>query len=154
MGWAVPAFFVLPTPPRSVAGRGLGNQAAKLWHRTVDFSCSFLFRPADLPPLAAGGDLGIFCHSDCGAGLCDFLFFPFRLYSFASPPLATVVALLRFSLFRPHVFAPLPLLGDMAVIFLDFCFLPSTDRPPFFTFFLGIPCRLRSLADQRCGSGF
>ena len=43
-------------------------------------------------PLGAGGVLGIFCHSDCGTGLCD-LFTPFRWYNFASPPIAAVVAL-------------------------------------------------------------
>ena len=28
-------------------GHGMGNRGAKLRHRTVGFSCSFLFRPAD-----------------------------------------------------------------------------------------------------------
>ena len=32
------------------------------------------------------------------------------------------------------------------------CFV-VTDRPPFFPFLLGVPCRLRNLAVQRCGSG-
>ena len=67
----VPGFFVLPTSPRSVPGRGLSNPAAKLWHRTVGFSCPFLLRPADPPPIGAGGDLGIFATptvaQDCAA---------------------------------------------------------------------------------------
>ena len=56
----VPAYFILPTTPRSVPGCDLGNRATQLWHRTVGVSSSFLFRPAVPPPLGAGGDLGIF----------------------------------------------------------------------------------------------
>ena len=82
----VPAFFVLPTPPRSVPDRGLSNRAIKLWHRTVGFSCSFLFRPADPPPARSWGASGYFGYSDCGAGPCDSLFSLCRWYNFASPP--------------------------------------------------------------------
>ena len=68
-------------------------------------------------------------------------------------PLATVVALLRFSaLVRRHILAPPTLSGDMAVVSLTFI-LSLVDRPPFLPFFLGVPCRLRSLAVQRCENG-
>ena len=49
----VPSFFRPADPPRSVLGHGLGNRAAQL-HRTVCFSCSFLFRPADTPSRGRG----------------------------------------------------------------------------------------------------
>ena len=52
------AFFVLPTPPRSVPGRGLGNRAIKLWHTTVGFSQYFVFCPAD-PPRSEPGAIWV-----------------------------------------------------------------------------------------------
>ena len=55
----VPAFFALPAPPLSVPGRFLGNRVIKSRHKTVDFSCSFLFVLLTPPSLGAGGDLGI-----------------------------------------------------------------------------------------------
>ena len=53
-------FFPSGRPPHSVLGHGLGNQAAKLRHGTVGFSCSFFFnRPADaLLSSEPGGRLG------------------------------------------------------------------------------------------------
>ena len=54
----VPAFFALPAPPLSVPGRFLGNRVIKSRHKTVDFSCSFLFRPADPPPARSRGRSG------------------------------------------------------------------------------------------------
>ena len=80
----------------------------------------FYFSSSRSPlPLGAGGDLSILGYSDCGIGLCDFLLSLFQWHHFASPPLAKVVALLRFSAFRRHLRAPPPLSGDFAVIFLD-----------------------------------
>ena len=58
------------------------------------------------------------------------------------------------SLFRRHVSSPSPPLpGGMAVVSID-VLLSVSDKPPFFPFLLGVPFRLRSLAVQRCGSGF
>ena len=122
LGWVWGGSCVFSTcrPPSSVPGRGLGNQAAKLWHRTVGFSCSFLFRPADPLPIGAGGVLGIFPTPNVAQDYVTFFVYPFRWYNFASPaPLAKVVALLRCLLFCRHVFAPPPLSDDVAVIFLD-----------------------------------
>ena len=53
-----------------------------------------------------------------------------------------------------HVFAPTPLPGDMAVVFLDVFFCPLRTGLLSFPFYFGVPCRLRSLAVQSCGSGF
>ena len=57
----------------SVLGCGLGNRATQLRHGMVCFSCYFIFRPADPPPVGAGGDMGYVGYSDCDTGLCDFL---------------------------------------------------------------------------------
>ena len=88
-------------------GRGLGNRAAKLWHGTVGFLHSFLFRPASSPPLGTGGVLGIFATPTVAQD-CVLLFSPFGLYIFASPPLAVVVALIQFFTFWPTRFRPAP----------------------------------------------
>ena len=45
--------------PRSVPSCGLGHRITQLWHRTVGLSCSVPVCHTDLPPLGAGGDLGI-----------------------------------------------------------------------------------------------
>ena len=42
--------------------------------------------------------------------------------------------------------------GTMA--FVDDLFLSFTVRPSFLVFFIGVPCRIRNLAFQRCRSGF
>ena len=47
--WVVLAYVIPHTPPPQRRGCGLDNQATQLWHRTVVFLCSFLFRPADPP---------------------------------------------------------------------------------------------------------
>ena len=109
-------------------------------------------RFADPAPLGAGGDL-FFCPSDCDTGLCDLLFSPFRWYQSASLPLAKVVALLRFR-FSVDSFLPRPPFQVVWQWFSLTFFLSLADRPPFPPFFLGVPCRLRSLATQRCGSMF
>ena len=57
----------------------------------------FLFRPADPVSPRDRGRSEYFDCSDCGTGLFDFLFSLFRWYDFASPPVAKVVTLLRFS---------------------------------------------------------
>ena len=92
-------------PPRSVPSHGLGNRAAKLWHRTVGFSFSFLFRPADPSPIGAGGVLGILATPTVAQD-CVTLFSPFRWYNFASPPLAAFVALRQFFAFPSTRFRP------------------------------------------------
>ena len=57
----VSAYVVLATPPRSVPGCGLSNWVSQMWHMTVGFSCSFLFRPADAPPRLEPGAIWVFC---------------------------------------------------------------------------------------------
>ena len=93
--------------PRSVPGCSLGNRATQLRHSTVGFSCYFLFRLAVPPPLGAGGDLGILATltvaQDCLTS-CSL----FRCYNFASPALAKVVALLRFSAYPSTNSCPAP----------------------------------------------
>ena len=88
--------------------------------KTVVFSLSFLFRPADPPPPGAGGDLGTyFGCSNCGTGLCDFMFSLFRWNDFVSSPLLTLWRYFGFPLFRRHILAPPSLSGDMTVVFFD-----------------------------------
>ena len=114
----VPAFFVLPTPPRSVPGRGLGSWVIKGGSGLSLFRVfSFLVLP--IPPARSRGRSGYFGYSDCGTGLCDFLFSLFRWYTFASPPSIRLWRYFGFLLFRPHILTPPPLSGDMAVVFLD-----------------------------------
>ena len=66
--------FVLPTPPRSVPGHGLGNRAVLLRHRITCFSCSFFVRPTD-PPLGAGGALSNFATPTVAQDYVIFLLF-------------------------------------------------------------------------------
>ena len=101
------AYFVLPTPPRSVPGCGLVNRANQLWHRTVVFSFCFLFRPADPPPLGAGGDLGILA-TPAVAQDCVTSCFLFSVVKFGLAPVAKVVALPRFSAFPSTHSRPAP----------------------------------------------
>ena len=110
------SYFVLPTPPRSVSGSGLGNGATQLLLRTVVFLCYCLYRPADPPPLGAGGDLGILATptvaQDCVTCCAPF----FRRYNFASPP--SLRLWLFFAVPSAHS-RPAPLSGGMAVVFYD-----------------------------------
>ena len=133
------SYFVLPTPPRSVSGSGLGNGATQLLLRTVGFLCYCLYRPADPPPLGAGGDLGILATPSVAQDCATSCFCPFRWY-------------FGFSRFRRHILAPPPLQVIWRLFSLTF-FLSLTDRPHFFSLFLGVSCRLRSLTVHRCGSG-
>ena len=104
------------------------------------------------PPRGRGRS-GYFCHSDCGTGLCDFLFLLFGGIISPRPPSLRLWRYFGFSLFRRHVFATAsPFQVIWRVVFFD-VFSAVRDRPPFFPFLLGVPCRLRSLAIQRCGSG-
>ena len=93
-------------------------------HRTVGLSCSFLFRPADPPPLGAGGDLSILANptvaQDCVTPC--FLFFPW--YNFASHSSLRLLRYFGFSLFRRHILGPPPLSGAMAVVFLEISPVP------------------------------
>ena len=117
-------FFVLPTPPIGTGGV-LGNFATP----TVVQDYSYEVR------------------------MC-FFFSPFRWYNFASTPLAAIVALLWAFAFPSTRFrSALPLPGDMAVFFID-VFSPLRIGLLSLLFLLGVPCRLRNLAVQRCGSGF
>ena len=56
----VPAYFVLPTPPRSVPGCGLGNRATQLWHR-LSASCVIFFFVLSIPLRSDPGVIGVFC---------------------------------------------------------------------------------------------
>ena len=115
----VPAFFVLPTPPRSVPGRRLGNRAIKWWLRTVCFSCSYFFRPADPPPLGAGSDLGIFATLTVAQ---DCVIFFLLFFGGTTSPRLPSLKLWRYfglSLFRRQILAPRPLSGDGTSVFLD-----------------------------------
>ena len=117
----VPAYSVLSTLParcravvRVIGPLNCGTD------KTVVFSLSFLFRPADPPPPGAGGDLGTyFGCSNCGTGLCDFMFSLFRWNDFVSSPLLTLWRYFGFPLFRRHILAPPSLSGDMTVVFFD-----------------------------------
>ena len=115
----VPAGFFRPAdPPRSVPGRGLGNRAAKLWHKAVGFGVRFIFVLPIPPTLGAGGNLGIFA-TPAVAQDCLTFFSPFRWYNFASPPPRYGCGATLVFVFLRHVFAPAPLSGAMAVVFLD-----------------------------------
>ena len=114
-------FFVLPTPPHSALGHGLGIRAANVRHGTVGFSCSFSFSSCRRPPQPrAGGRPGKSAYSHCGAGpyvrslsLCDACYFVFSLlcvFSSAFPPpsrdcglchLSSSVCFSFFVLYRP-----------------------------------------------------
>ena len=140
------AYFVLPTPPLSV-GAGLGNQPNHVWHRTHfrsvcpglgglwRISCYFPHHPANPPPAREPGSIWIKLPIHTGAQ--DRLSFGAIL-----------------SLFLRHFLAPPPLRGDTAMAFVDDLFLSHSARPSFIYFFFGVPCRLRNLAVQGCGSGF
>ena len=133
------SFFILPTPPPPAAQcrAGWGSRATHLWHRIVVFLCCFMCRPANPPlPRARGRwrsrSFDYSTHTvapDC----VTFWVLPFVFLPIHSRPARLLAGAWRFS--------------------LTF-FLSLTDGPPFFPFFLGVPCRLRSLAVQRCGSGF
>ena len=108
--------------PRLVPGRSLDkNRATQLWHRTVVFSCSFLFRSTDPSSLGARGNLGILA-TPTGTAPCDFLCSLLSVtIIFASHPLAKVVALLCFFAFPSTHSRPVPLLsGDVVVLFDGF----------------------------------
>ena len=68
---------------------------------------------------------------------------------YASPPLAGCGVTLGFR-FSIDTFSPRP--PPFQVIWRWFS-QTLFIRPPFFPFLLGVPCRLRNLAVQRCGSG-
>ena len=102
-------FFRPIDPPRSVPGHGLGNRAAKLWHRTVGFSCSILLRPPDSPPLGAGGVLGIFVTPTVAQGCVTFFFLLFGGIISPHPPSLRLWRYFGCALFRRHVFALPPL---------------------------------------------
>ena len=119
-------------------GRGLGNRAITLWHRTVGFSCSLLFpRSADPPPLGAGGDLGILATptvtKDCVTPFFSLFFGGINSTTYSRPAPPFQVIWRWFS--------------------LTFV-LSLTDRRSFCPLFLDVSCRLGTLAVQRCGSGF
>ena len=90
--------------PRSVQSCGLGNRVTRLWHRTVGGSSNFPFRPADPQPLGTGDDMG---SAVIGTRLCDFCSL-FSVINFASPLIAKVVALPRFSAFSSTHTLPAP----------------------------------------------
>ena len=54
------------------------------------------FLPCRSPPAQSRGRSGYYGYSDCGTRLYYFILNHFRWYNFASPPLAEVVALVRF----------------------------------------------------------
>ena len=120
--------------------------------RLLCFSRSFLLHPAEPLHPRGRGRSGIFCHSECGTGLCC-CFFPFRRYNFSSPPSLRLWRYFGFSFFRRHVFAPPPPFQVIWRWFSLTFFLSRTDGPPFFPFVLGVPYRLRGLAVQSCGGG-
>ena len=81
-------FFLRPADPlHSVLGQGLGNWAAKLRHRTVDFSCSFFFCcPADalLSSEPGGGQGTLATHTVAQDCMFCLLFFFMRVILFLS----------------------------------------------------------------------
>ena len=94
---AVPVYFVLPTPPRSVPGCGLGNRAT---HSIVAQDCWFLmffpFSSCRSPLLGAGGDLDILATPTVAQ---DYVISCFLFFGGIIDLLAKVVALLRFLAF-------------------------------------------------------
>ena len=130
----IPAFFVLPTPPGSVPGRGLGNRGATLWHKTDGFLCPFLFRPADPLAVGAGGDLGTSATPTVAQDCVAFCFLLFGgIFRLAPTRQGCGCFGFRFSddtfLLRP------PFQVIRRWFSLTF-FLSLTDRPPFFPLFL------------------
>ena len=137
------AYSVLPTPPLSV-GAGVGNRATHLWHRTRFRSCGlgfrwflaysvlFYFRPTDPPPARELGAIWI------------------------TMPTPTVKqdrpVCVNISLSRRHFLALPTLRVAWRWLSLMIFSCPLRPRLPFFLF-LDVPCRLRYLAAQRCGSG-
>ena len=93
-----------------------GHSIVTQGYRFVVF---FSFSSCRPPPARRRGRSGYFGYSDCGTGLCDFLFSLFRWFNFASPSFAKVVALLRFSAFPLTHSRPAPLADDTAVVFFD-----------------------------------
>ena len=148
----VPSFFHPAAPPGSVPGHGLGNRAAKLRHRTVFVFVLVSFSSCRPTPFVAGVVLGDFAAPTVAQDYVIFLLFGGIISP--RPPSLRWWRYFGFSFFHRHVFAPPPSFpGDMAMVFID-VFFSVMDRPPCFPFLLGVPCRLRSLAVQRCGSGF
>ena len=117
------------------------------------FFAVFRFLSCRSPLLGAGGDLG---NLATPIGVAQNFVTPCLIFfggiTSPRPPSLRLWRYFGLPLFRRHILAPPPLSGDMAVVFLD-VFLPLTDRPPLFSFFLGVSCRLRSLAVQRCENG-
>ena len=117
----VPAFFSSCRPPPAQC-RAVVWVIRSLYCGTglSIFRVRFFFVLPFPPPVWVGGGLGIFCHSDCGTGLCGFCFLLFGGIISPRPPSLRSRRYFVFSLFRRHIHsrpAP-PLSGDMAVDFL------------------------------------
>ena len=156
-------FLVLSCLPP--LGAGLGNPAIHAFAaQDLSFSSLFLFSSCrSTPPVRSWGRSGQIGYT-CGIGLRDFVGSLFRRSNFASLALARVVELLQLLLqkfvlsrFHRHILTPLPPVAgviDRAVVFVYGLSLSLADRPPLFPITcLGVHCRLRSLAVQRCGDG-
>ena len=137
-------------PPHSVPGHGLGNRAAQLRHRTVCFTCSFLFRPVDPPPRGRGV-LGNFATPTVPQDYVIFLLFGGVISP--RPPSPRWWRYFGFSLFRRHVFAPLPLPIDMAVVFID-VFSPFRIGLLYFPFYLAFLVGFVASPFRGVGVGF
>ena len=107
------------TPPRTVPGRHLVNGAIKLRLRTVVFSCYYLFRPADLPPLGAGGDLGILVTPTVAQDWITPYFLLFGGVTSPRPPSLRLWRYFGFTFPSTHSRPVPPLSGNVAAVFLD-----------------------------------
>ena len=104
------------------------------------------------PPLGAGGRSGYFGYSDCGTNcVTSYLIFfdgvisprPLRMWRYFG------------FCFPVGTFSPRPPPVQVIWRWFSLTFILSlTGSPLFFPCFLVVPCRLRGLAVQRCGSGF
>ena len=104
----VPAYFVLPTPPRSVPGAVVEIMGPLICAHDIRIFGLFSSSCRPLSPAGSRGRSSSFGCSDCGTGLCNSLCSLSRRSNFASPPLAKVMALLRFFAFSVATFSTRP----------------------------------------------
>lgn len=129
-GSAVGCFFLFRPAysPPLCAGAGLGNRAT---HRTVDFLCSVIYRPAISSQLIVGGDLYDLWHRTVRLSVFFFSAIQLRL---------TPIARVAFSRCRRHI------LDSRWQWFSLTFFLFLTGRPPILplslVFFLGLVASL------------
>ena len=83
-----------------------------------------LFFVLSIPSPRGRGRSGYLGYSECGTGLCEFLFSLFRWYGFASSSSPMLCRYFYFLLSLRHILAPPLVSGDVMVVFIEVYLVP------------------------------